>query len=98
MLSNSLVGYSGGSSSQHGIVLEHDNAILLSLTSFPVLTYCFELLTEQFPCSLALILPDLKMASSLKEEQIAEYKEAFNLFDKDGDGKCGGAILIVLSL
>lgn len=30
------------------------------------------------------------MASSeqLTEEQIAEFKEAFALFDKDGDGRC----------
>merc|ERR1712165_197587 len=27
------------------------------------------------------------MADSLTEEQIAEFKEAFSLFDKDGDGK-----------
>jgi hypothetical protein len=25
----------------------------------------------------------------LTEEQIAEFKEAFSLFDKDGDGTCG---------
>lgn len=27
------------------------------------------------------------MAEQLSEEQIAEFKEAFSLFDKDGDGK-----------
>ena len=27
------------------------------------------------------------MAEQLTEEQIAEFKEAFSLFDKDGDGK-----------
>merc|ERR1712042_239627 len=27
-----------------------------------------------------------KMADQLTEEQIAEFKEAFSLFDKDGDG------------
>lgn len=27
------------------------------------------------------------MAEHLTEEQIAEFKEAFSLFDKDGDGK-----------
>jgi len=27
------------------------------------------------------------MADSLSEEQIAEFKEAFSLFDRDGDGK-----------
>lgn len=27
-----------------------------------------------------------KMAEQLTEEQIAEFKEAFALFDKDGDG------------
>ncbi len=29
------------------------------------------------------------MAEQLTEEQIAEFKEAFSLFDKDGDGECG---------
>ena len=31
------------------------------------------------------------MADQLTEEQIAEFKEAFSLFDKDGDGEliCG---------
>jgi hypothetical protein len=28
----------------------------------------------------------IKMADQLTEEQIAEFKEAFSLFDKDGDG------------
>merc|ERR1712064_161539 len=28
-----------------------------------------------------------KMADQLTEEQIAEFREAFSLFDKDGDGK-----------
>ncbi len=27
------------------------------------------------------------MVEQLSEEQIAEFKEAFSLFDKDGDGK-----------
>jgi len=27
------------------------------------------------------------MAEQLTEEQIAEFKEAFSLFDKDGDGE-----------
>jgi Ca2+-binding EF-hand superfamily protein len=27
------------------------------------------------------------MAEQLTEDQIAEFKEAFSLFDKDGDGK-----------
>jgi calmodulin len=30
------------------------------------------------------------MADQLTEEQIAEFKEAFSLFDKDGDGKSDG--------
>ena len=29
------------------------------------------------------------MADQLTEEQIAEFKEAFSLFDKDGDGEYG---------
>lgn len=28
------------------------------------------------------------MAEHLSDEQIAEFKEAFALFDKDGDGTC----------
>jgi len=28
------------------------------------------------------------MAEQYTEEQIAEFKEAFSLFDKDGDGQC----------
>ncbi len=28
----------------------------------------------------------IQMADQLTEEQIAEFKEAFSLFDKDGDG------------
>lgn len=36
------------------------------------------------------------MASSeqLTEEQIAEFKEAFALFDKDGDGEQIGALFL----
>ncbi len=42
------------------------------------------------------------MADQLTEEQIAEFKEAFSLFDKDGDGKwpnfvCLGGLLAVRS-
>jgi calmodulin len=36
------------------------------------------------------------MADQLTEEQIAEFKEAFSLFDKDGDGElkfCSGMCL-----
>jgi calmodulin len=32
------------------------------------------------------IVTEIKMADQLTEEQIAEFKEAFSLFDKDGDG------------
>ena len=28
------------------------------------------------------------MASKLSDDQIAEFREAFSLFDKDGDGEC----------
>jgi calmodulin len=30
---------------------------------------------------------NFKMAEQLTDEQIAEFKEAFSLFDKDGDGE-----------
>jgi calmodulin len=33
------------------------------------------------------------MAEQLTEEQIAEFKEAFSLFDKDGDGECTKSIV-----
>jgi len=33
-----------------------------------------------------LITADIDMADQLSEEQISEFKEAFSLFDKDGDG------------
>jgi hypothetical protein len=36
------------------------------------------------------------MADQLTEEQIAEFKEAFSLFDKDGDGKNVGRVLIIV--
>lgn len=32
-------------------------------------------------------IPNPTMADQLTEEQIAEFKEAFSLFDKDGDGE-----------
>jgi calmodulin len=32
------------------------------------------------------IIFEIQMADQLTEEQIAEFKEAFSLFDKDGDG------------
>lgn len=35
------------------------------------------------------------MADQLTEEQIAEFKEAFSLFDKDGDGECRIAVIFV---
>jgi hypothetical protein len=37
--------------------------------------------------TLSLNQPFVTMADQLTEEQIAEFKEAFSLFDKDGDGK-----------
>ena len=33
------------------------------------------------------------MADTLTEEQIAEFKEAFSLFDKDGDGVNDGTMV-----
>jgi Ca2+-binding EF-hand superfamily protein len=33
------------------------------------------------------------MAEHLSDEQIAEFKEAFALFDKDGDGEAGQEVL-----
>ena len=44
-----------------------------------------------------------KMTSDLTEEQVMEFREAFSLFDKDGDGKittkvCSDMISLVLHL
>jgi hypothetical protein len=38
------------------------------------------------------------MADQLTEEQIAEFKEAFSLFDKDGDGESQSLRLIFVGL
>lgn len=38
-----------------------------------------------FPCFQDIVFSCLQ-ADQLTEEQIAEFKEAFSLFDKDGDG------------
>ena len=38
------------------------------------------------------------MADQLTEEQIAEFKEAFSLFDKDGDGECRPSVSCVQRL
>ena len=37
------------------------------------------------------------MADQLTEEQIAEFKEAFSLFDKDGDGTITTKVCTVLA-
>ena len=31
------------------------------------------------------------MADQLTDDQVAEFREAFSLFDKDGDGACVGS-------
>ena len=36
------------------------------------------------------------MAEQLTEEQIAEFKEAFSLFDKDGDGEINEAEFLAI--
>ena len=38
------------------------------------------------------------MADQLTEEQIAEFKEAFSLFDKDGDGTITTKVGAVLAM
>jgi hypothetical protein len=35
------------------------------------------------------------MADQLTEEQIAEFKEAFSLFDKDGDGEFRISVIFI---
>merc|ERR1711987_27790 len=42
--------------------------------------------TPELSCSRLAPQPLAAMADQLTEEQIAEFKEAFSLFDKDGDG------------
>ncbi len=44
------------------------------------------LLSTAFTWFLPCFVVSAKMADQLTEEQIAEFKEAFSLFDKDGDG------------
>jgi len=49
----------------------------------------------------AAYLPSLTfMSDTLSEEQIAEFREAFALFDKDGDGLCltSGDLLFLTNL
>ena len=38
-----------------------------------------------------------KMTSDLSEEQVMEFREAFSLFDKDGDGKITTKVFSYLS-
>ena len=38
------------------------------------------------------------MADQLTEEQIAEFKEAFSLFDKDGDGEFMISVIFVIAV
>jgi hypothetical protein len=52
--------------------------------------HCFFWCAQQIPNLLSLEVHHqtfIKMADQLTEEQIAEFKEAFSLFDKDGDGE-----------
>eukprot|EP00277_Geminigera_cryophila_P031645 CAMPEP_0173062188 /NCGR_PEP_ID=MMETSP1102-20130122/3660_1 /TAXON_ID=49646 /ORGANISM="Geminigera sp., Strain Caron Lab Isolate" /LENGTH=223 /DNA_ID=CAMNT_0013928793 /DNA_START=212 /DNA_END=883 /DNA_ORIENTATION=+ len=51
-----------------------------------VLLCCIRVLTLIFSFAFLPPVRILKMADQLTEEQIAEFKEAFSLFDKDGDG------------
>ena len=39
-----------------------------------------------------------KMTSDLTEEQVMEFREAFSLFDKDGDGKITTKVSLVFRL
>ena len=55
---------------------------LLVLTVYSFLIYNFKFLLE--------------MADQLNEEQIAEFKEAFALFDKNGDGSITTKVLLSL--
>merc|ERR1711879_401121 len=59
--------------------------------SFPSLPS--PLLSAFFPFSTSPPLPPFTMADQLTEEQIAEFKEAFSLFDKDGTGFLSAAEL-----
>lgn len=55
-----------------------------------LLTYnkraAFHLSRNRFSSVFALAVNTFNMADQLTEDQIAEFKEAFSLFDKDGDG------------
>ncbi|KAJ1285876.1 hypothetical protein BS78_03G311900 [Paspalum vaginatum] len=43
--------------------------------------------TRSLSCSARLLGASVAMADQLSEDQVAEFKEAFSLFDKDGDGR-----------
>ena len=70
-----------------GAVLEHWHCSNFSIVGDPVLVDSTDVMVR-FACVKE--IPKLKctllQADQLTEEQIAEFKEAFSLFDKDGDG------------
>ena len=61
------------------------------LHAFEMASQCSHITTHHNPTHNQLtrilpVFPLVTMADQLTEEQIAEFKEAFSLFDKDGDG------------
>ena len=82
----------------------HHPSLSLTLIHHTInLLLTFSLSEIKFPQSLyrQFQFHSSKMAEQLTEDQIAEFKEAFSLFDKDGDGtittkelgtvmRCGG--------
>lgn len=67
---------------KHEIV--EDPNIVLNRDAIAMVIYPFKHLT--WTKDLSLFPPLHFQADQLTEEQIAEFKEAFSLFDKDGDG------------
>jgi len=60
------------------------------LQSFSFSQWCVKY--SRYPIVLSLEF----QVDALTEEQIAEFKEAFSLFDKDGDGTASPALLVHL--
>ena len=60
--------------------------ILNPLSNFPHLLFYFSLSLSQTQTQTNAFLSPPPMADQLTDDQIAEFKEAFSLFDKDGDG------------
>jgi hypothetical protein len=86
LFSPSLVAFCAQHSLSLSLSLSTKNNVLSLL---PLVAYCAPLSLSLSPTSQKVLICGVfenKMAEVLTEEQIVEFKEAFCLFDKDGDG------------